>query len=273
MVAEVSQSHFSNNDTWSGYYWKNPQRHRANLTSKWLPESVESVLDAGCGNGMLTRVLRSRFHTVGVDLSYAALRSLNQPKCQANLISLPFESGQFDAVVVTEVIEHLGHSTCESALSEIARVSKKLILISVPYCEDLENSHIICPQCQCRFHRDYHVRRFERKECESLFANWKNIKPLRIQPVSPIRRLAIGSLVKTSREARRQLGVRHHYFPKNRTCPQCGYTQIGQPNTKQKTSSQSSRPSRWSPKSIVARKLWPRYDSYRWWLALYAKND
>ena len=84
------------------------------------------VLDAGCGEGYGTDRLTSVASSVtGVDLEepVIARAASRYPRASfetANLVSLPYEDGSFDAVVSLQVIEHL-HSPQEF-LAECARV-------------------------------------------------------------------------------------------------------------------------------------------------------
>ncbi len=125
---------------------------------------------------MLTGELRKRFPCVGMDLSFAAVARVADPRCQADLGKLPFDDSRFDAVVATEVLEHIPTRADDTALDEMVRTARKWVLVTVPYCEDLEDSQLICPQCRCRFHRDYHVRSYRQADIDTLFARWPNMK-------------------------------------------------------------------------------------------------
>ncbi len=97
-----------------------------------------SILDAGCGEGFITRQLKDVCQTanvIGLDGAEEALdiaRSNNKDIqfVQGNLYALPFEDGTFDLVVCSEVLEHLEKP--KRAVEELKRVAKMSILITVP---------------------------------------------------------------------------------------------------------------------------------------------
>ncbi len=100
--------------------------------------SFESVLDVGCGEGMLLKNLapyvnEKTCHGIDLDPAEVADAAQNLPFCQVKVGStydIPFPDASFDLVICTEVLEHL--ETPEKALSEFARVSRKFVLLSVP---------------------------------------------------------------------------------------------------------------------------------------------
>lgn len=70
------------------------------------------VLDLGCGTGQLTERIPESFEIYALDLSSASLsltrkRSRKSEVICASVMNLPFRSETFDAVVTTEVIEHV----------------------------------------------------------------------------------------------------------------------------------------------------------------------
>lgn len=93
-------------------------------------ERVQSVLDVGCGAGLLTNTLaKEGFQVSGIDLSLPSLeiaRKTDTTKSVNYLLSsvysLPFENRQFDAVLALDVLEHIEHP--QKAILEIARVLK-----------------------------------------------------------------------------------------------------------------------------------------------------
>jgi len=96
------------------------------------------VLDAGCGEGYGTdRLTAVAAEVTGVDLEEPVIRRVasRYPRARfdaANLVSLPYADGTFDAVVSLQVIEHL-HSPQEF-LAECARVlaPSGVLIISTP---------------------------------------------------------------------------------------------------------------------------------------------
>ena len=84
-------------------YW---QRRRFRIIQEFVPTN-ERVLDIGCGS---SRIVQNLPRGVGMDLAIRKLRWLRAPGrmlLQADMNHLPFKDGAFDAVVCSEVIEHI----------------------------------------------------------------------------------------------------------------------------------------------------------------------
>ena len=99
-----------------------------------------SVLDVGCGEGVLTARWAQqldRGRVVGVDLDDAKLRSEWASRRHENLEfhaiapgDLPFADGEFDLAAAIEVLEHVPDPA--HTLSEMSRVARGHLLVSVP---------------------------------------------------------------------------------------------------------------------------------------------
>jgi ubiquinone/menaquinone biosynthesis C-methylase UbiE len=100
----------------------------------------ESVLDVGCGEGVLTYQWAQRLGdapVVGTDLEDPKLRSEWAIRRRPNLEfratpveQLPFGAGEFDLAAAIEVLEHVPDP--ERAVVEMARVARRHLLVSVP---------------------------------------------------------------------------------------------------------------------------------------------
>lgn len=86
------------------------------------------VLEIGIGNNFVARYLREK----GVDVTTVDYDERLHPDVVADIRSLPFEDEGFDAVTAYEVIEHLEYKDFPSVLKELARVSFKKVIISLP---------------------------------------------------------------------------------------------------------------------------------------------
>ena len=99
-----------------------------------------SIVDVGCGEGVLTERWAASLpdgRVVGIDLDDPKLRAEWARRSRANLQfiagsgdRLPFPDGEFDAATAMEVLEHVPDP--EAVLAEMARVSSRWILVSVP---------------------------------------------------------------------------------------------------------------------------------------------
>jgi 2-polyprenyl-3-methyl-5-hydroxy-6-metoxy-1,4-benzoquinol methylase len=101
-----------------------------------------SILDIGCGEGVLTEQWAARLddgRVLGVDLEDPKLAAEWAGRQRGNLEfraldvtrGLPFADGEFDLVCATEVLEHVPGP--EKVVAEMARVSCGWLIVSVPH--------------------------------------------------------------------------------------------------------------------------------------------
>lgn len=100
-----------------------------------------SVLDVGCGEGVLTARWAERLgngRVVGVDLEDPKLRAQWARRERRNLEfraagaeRLPFGASEFDLVAAIEALEHI--EGAERTLAEMTRVARRHLLVSVPH--------------------------------------------------------------------------------------------------------------------------------------------
>lgn len=185
-----------------------------------LPDPPASVLDVGCGVGVLTDWLATRgYEATGVDTDAELMSRMTAPHQVASIAALPFDADSFDAVVASEVLEHLPVTVYDAARHELARVARRAIVITVPNDESLESASTRCPQCRCTFSIHGHVRRFDRADMDDLLTGWRLVE---LQQVGPwkMRHRSIEWIVR-----RRLLGR----WPRQpgAVCPQCQYQQPG----------------------------------------------
>jgi SAM-dependent methyltransferase len=99
------------------------------------------VLEIGVGNGFASDYLRRRkIHLVTIDID----RGL-RPDVIGTVLQLPFKGNSFDVVACCEVLEHIPYSLLTDGLSEIHRVCRNSVVLSLP------------DPCR-RFHVGFHIR-------------------------------------------------------------------------------------------------------------------
>ena len=112
----------------------------ARLDELWAAAAPESVLDVGCGEGVLTAEWAARLGdrpVVGIDLDDPKLAAEWERRRRPNLefraaeaTALDFADGEFDLAAAIEVLEHVPEP--EATLAEMARVARRRLLVSVP---------------------------------------------------------------------------------------------------------------------------------------------
>lgn len=141
-----------NSGNFDKYMSKNPLKRKMVMRlndkiiriSRELVNEIEScnnkvrVLDAGCGEGFITNLLVSNIaniEAVGLEYTQEALEIAQKSNSsiqwmRGDIYQLPFEDNAFDIVICTEVLEHLSDPCM--AISELKRVCKKYVLLTVP---------------------------------------------------------------------------------------------------------------------------------------------
>lgn len=101
-----------------------------------------SVLDVGCGRGDFLKLINLDYQISGTEVNKERADYCNQALGQEavkvdNLDErLDFEDGSFDTVICLEVLEHLVDP--QKALKELVRISRKRIIITVPFNENIQ---------------------------------------------------------------------------------------------------------------------------------------
>jgi 2-polyprenyl-3-methyl-5-hydroxy-6-metoxy-1,4-benzoquinol methylase len=112
----------------------------ATLDELWTKAAPSSILDVGCGEGVLTLEWAERLgdlRIVGIDLEDPKLRAEWAKRARPNLefraeeaTHLSFSDNEFDLASAIEVLEHVPEP--EATLAEMARVARGHLLVSVP---------------------------------------------------------------------------------------------------------------------------------------------
>lgn len=110
------------------------------LDELWKQASPTSILDVGCGEGVLTHKWAERLgdgRIVGIDLDEPELKAAWEHRQRPNLeykileaTTLPFADNEFSMASAIEVLEHVPEPA--STIAEMARVASDYLLVSVP---------------------------------------------------------------------------------------------------------------------------------------------
>lgn len=93
-----------------------------------LALNPESLLEVGTGGGFFLSMARKmEIETYSVDIDIEL-----QPTTVASVLELPFLNASIDVCVAFQVLEHLPFENFHQSLAELARVSRKGIVISLP---------------------------------------------------------------------------------------------------------------------------------------------
>jgi SAM-dependent methyltransferase len=169
--------------------WKQPLRvlvHKMGngYLHSWAARTLEQIgkgrsltlLDAGCGDGILKRYLSKRHTYVGVDFSMRlllrALRYGPATYFRADLNHLPFSNDSFDAVLSFQALQYVPRP--QTVLAHVARILKPkgTLLLTIPNDESIKYRFEGIPEFQSQ--------RFDRKNVAGLFEEY--FKDLQLEP-------------------------------------------------------------------------------------------
>ncbi len=184
-MSEERQSQQGQDLIWDYYQNESPESFEGSrtrlhsLVSRIEPSQV--ALNIGCGTGILERLALARnIDIYALDPSERSIGQLRETlnlgdKARVGYIQqLPFSDSFFDAVVVSEVLEHLNPEVTQAGLQEIRRVLKPggRILGTVPSREVLSAQVAVCPCCGKRFHKWGHAQSFDPEKMRRLLRNY-----------------------------------------------------------------------------------------------------
>ena len=185
---------------WKAYYAKEPEVsdldpaadameiHRCMAAWSVFPRGrVESILDAGCGDGFFCHWIREKTgarRVAGIDISEKRLERARWrypviDYLRGELPALPFKEGEFEVVTCIEVLEH--QEDPAAAIKELARVARRFVVVTVPNRWPLRQT--LCPHCLRTFPADGHLHSFDEERLEAL-ARDAGLRPERIRSYS-----------------------------------------------------------------------------------------
>jgi ubiquinone/menaquinone biosynthesis C-methylase UbiE len=258
--------HYDNEYLWKKLELSQSNRERIQQSVEIIPQDVNSVADIGCGSGLFLNQIKEQFpieDLVGIDFSVKAMRGLKVTKMVGDITDIPLESNSYDLVSALEVIEHLDPKEYEKARKELARVSRKYILISVPFNEDLELELVECCKCKTRFNKSHHKRTFRERTMYGLFEK-DNYQVKSLKYISKRNQyFLISPLVKIWRKKKR---IKNS---EGSICPVCGY----EVKEEKKQSEREKTVKKNSGFLEVFKRIWPKGYTYKWILVLYEREN
>lgn len=90
---------------------------------------AKNILEIGIGNKLVSNYLKNN----DIKVTTCDFNKNLEPDVVADIRELPFLDDFFELIVACEILEHLPWNDFDKILSELARVTKKNVLISLPY--------------------------------------------------------------------------------------------------------------------------------------------
>ncbi len=91
-------------------------------------EGVNTVLEIGPGSKLVSKELDN----LGYKVTTCDFDTSVNPDIVADVRSLPFEDNSFDCIMACQVLEHIPFEDFEKVVADMARITKKYALISLP---------------------------------------------------------------------------------------------------------------------------------------------
>lgn len=136
-----------------------------------IPQRGARALDVGTRDGYLAKRLAERFdEVVALDLERPNIDHPGITPVKGDVAHLEFPDGHFDVVLCAEVLEHIPPALLATVCSELQRVSRDMVVIGVPYRQDLRLGRTTCAHCGRPNPPWGHVNSFDERRLEQLFS-------------------------------------------------------------------------------------------------------
>ncbi|HUR10517.1 MAG TPA: class I SAM-dependent methyltransferase [Flavitalea sp.] len=267
---EFEKEYYESDTFWEGEMLQDPaNRTRINFTAKYVPTEVKSLADIGCGNGVFVNHMKKErpgLDIMAIDRSATALKYVETNKKEGSIFDIPLEAATYDCVCCLEVIEHLPVPVFKHSLKELARISGKYIIISVPFEEDLELNHNQCPACKTIFNQDLHMRSFSKQQMETLMEEFG---------FRCVKTDTLGEMVafKGHYQFRKIFYSEQFRQWRSPICPLCGYETMREKSKASNGHSHPVKPGRSMISYFTAlpKLIWPKSKKDYWIIGLYTK--
>lgn len=142
-----------------------------------VPKSGLLALDIGARDGFLSKQLAQRFDSViALDINQPNIDYPRIEPVKGDVTQLEFADASFDLVLCAEVLEHIPPPLLNAACNEIARVARGIVVIGVPYKQDLRCGETTCHACGKPNPPWGHVSSFDEQRLMELFPCLELIK-------------------------------------------------------------------------------------------------
>ncbi len=122
---QVTKSHYEgkayrSQERWDSYW------HQISLVRETKPQTL---LEVGVGEGVVARELSA----TGVAVTTIDIAEDLHPDVVGSVTALPFPDKSFDTVLAAEILEHVCFEDIPQALSELCRVARANVIVSLPH--------------------------------------------------------------------------------------------------------------------------------------------
>lgn len=116
-----------------------------------LESSGQTVLEIGAGGNLVASYLKD----IGLQVTTCDFDIQVNPDIVADVRSIPCANKTYDTVLACQILEHIPFTDVPQALSELARIARQRVIISVPYRATLFECVIKFPFVRTLFKRNF----------------------------------------------------------------------------------------------------------------------
>ncbi|MEN9621727.1 MAG: hypothetical protein RLZZ67_161 [Candidatus Parcubacteria bacterium] len=125
-MKQVDKDHYSfgtyaHPDRFASYFYQLRELHKV---------SPKTILEVGVGDAVIGNYIRDNTDIKYTSIDVAA--DVN-PDVIGSVLEMPFENETHDVVCAFEVLEHIPFESFEKAISEMSRVARTHVMVSVPH--------------------------------------------------------------------------------------------------------------------------------------------
>jgi ubiquinone/menaquinone biosynthesis C-methylase UbiE len=107
------------------------------------PGTISKLIDAGCGRGDFAIEIAQRYPNLnqiyGSDFSKETISIARQETgpservifCEADLLNMPFQDGQFDITLCINVLHHIHINDLANVIKELTRITKRYLILEI----------------------------------------------------------------------------------------------------------------------------------------------
>jgi len=148
--------------------------------NKYIKNNDINYFEFGCGNCFVTNILfdnlKNNYKKINFtvsDISEIGLAYCNKKYNQELIVEekqdFKVKDKSMDIVTSFEVFEHLDDNKQDFYLNQLLKITKKYLIIGLPYNEMLEKRIVNCKFCDYTGHIWGHLRSYSKKDFENLF--------------------------------------------------------------------------------------------------------
>lgn len=272
-MQSFEQKYYESDEFWKeGMVEDEANTRRLNTSIGLVPSGTQTLADIGCGNGIFAWMLqqqRPEVDVLSVDRSETALKYVKTKSKVGDIVALPFENKTFDCVTCFQVLEHIPYPVYDTVLNELSRISKKNVIVSVPYQENTEDDITKCPACHATFNIELHLRNYFDKDMQELFSKF-GFRCIKQQVIEKKNKTYFGIdwYIRF-----RNAHLRNKGKFQSPLCPICGYENHSFKLSENSTSSQNGTAvAGGGGLKGLLKKIWPaKYIKAHWVIAVYER--